>query len=134
MCSYFFSPILGCLLLSFIVLSCSLPCCFSRNFLFVCFYGSRLFQSIQSLVSIHITLPTGKILNRSAGFTCKLYLHELRPTYVVIEALTRCDKSWFCSHIYNLVEPPTTFSKGEALEGGCWERGVTFFKGVAIFR
>ena len=37
------------------------------------------------------------------------------------------------------VDPSTTFSKMEGLtrpqllEGGCWERGMTFFRGVAIF-
>ena len=41
MCSSFFCPVLGCLLLSFIVLSCLLPCCTVLIFLHVCFSRSQ---------------------------------------------------------------------------------------------
>ena len=80
-----------------------LPCCTALIFL-VCFYRSQFCSLVihqtslnqpKWLVSIHLTLHTGKIsLNRSTGITYKSYLHELRAIYVFSETSSQCDKSW----------------------------------------
>ena len=64
MCSSFFCPVLGCLLLSFILLSYFLPRCTTLNYQSVCFYGSRFCSPIinqaslsQSKVSFPFILP-----------------------------------------------------------------------------
>ena len=93
-CSFFFCPVLGCLL-SFIVLSCLLPRFTTLIFcLFVCFYRNQFFSPVVNQISLNpskgwnLTLQTEKIsLNRSTGFMYKLYQQDFRiiPTYVFIE-------------------------------------------------
>ena len=93
---------LGCLL-SFIMLSSLLPPCAASIFLFVFTEANVLAQpktrhllvnlvSIQRLVSIHLILQKGKILNRFIGFTSKLYQHEMRTIYLFVEKLSQCYK------------------------------------------
>ena len=100
----FFCPVLGCLLVLFIVSSCSLPCCAALICLFVCFSGSwfcnlginqtSLSQS-EGINSIHVTLQTRKMsLHMFAWFTYKLYQHQLGKNYVFVEKLSYCDKYW----------------------------------------
>ena len=81
---------LGCLL-SFIMLSSSLPPCAASIFLFV-FTEANVLAQPKRLVSIHLILQKGKILNRFIGFTSKLYQHEMRTIYLFVEKLSQCYK------------------------------------------
>ena len=101
--SFLFCPVFGCLLLSITALSCSLPRCTLLIFVFVFTEADFVAQPINQTslsqskrqIYIHLTFQTEKIsLNRSAGLTYKLYPHELRTIYALIEELSQCDKYW----------------------------------------
>ena len=101
--SFLLCPVLGCLLPSITALSCSLPRCTVLIFVFVFTEADFVAQPINQTslsqskrqIYIHLTFQTEKIsLNRSAGLTYKLYPHELRTIYALIEELSQCNKYW----------------------------------------